>query len=168
MAEKCLLQHSLCGFMMQAQQKQNNLSGYDIDGVDFSSFFAKQHSERIQFLTVLRMNATFPFILPNVEMPANPDFDVMDGGFRDNFGHETSLRFIDKFKPWIKENTSKVIIVEIRDRPVNDWSKPYEVSSMSGLITKPMFLLQNTWFNLQDYYEKDQINYMLEAADLIF
>jgi hypothetical protein len=24
-----------------------------------------------------------------------------------------------------------------------------------------MLLLQNNWFNLQDYYEKDQVNYML-------
>lgn len=155
-------------FMMQPDQKANNLSGYDIDGVDFNSFFAKQHAERVQFLTVLRMNATFPFVLPNIAMPTDPDFDVMDGGFRDNFGHETSLRFIDKFKTWLQENTSRVIIVEIRDRPVNDWTKPYEVSSISGLITKPMFLLQNNWFNLQDYYEKDQINYMLEACGADF
>jgi hypothetical protein len=109
------------------------------------------------------MNATFPFVLPNIEMPANPEFDVMDGGFRDNFGHETCLRFISYFKDWLQQNTSKVIIVELRDRPSEDWSRPYEVNSIMGLITKPMFLLQNNWFNLQDYYEKDQVNYMLNA-----
>ena len=64
----------------------------------------------------MRMNATFPFVLPNIEMPTKPDIDVMDAGLRDNFGHETSLRFIDLFKPWLKENTAKVVIVEIRDR----------------------------------------------------
>ena len=26
-----------------------------------------------------------------------------------------------------------------------------------------MFLLQNNWINFQDYYEKDQVNYMLNA-----
>jgi hypothetical protein len=26
-----------------------------------------------------------------------------------------------------------------------------------------MFLLQNNWFNVQDYYEKDQVNYVLGA-----
>lgn len=161
---KMLIAANPARFMMKAEQKQNNLSENDIDGLDFTSFFNKQQAERIQFLTVLRMNATFPFVLPNVQLPANPDFDVMDGGLRDNFGHETSLRFIDKFKPWLKENTSRVVIVEVRDRPLNDWLNPYEVSSISGLITKPMFLLQNNWFNLQDYYEKDQINYMLDAC----
>jgi len=150
-------------FMMQANHKPTNLSPYDFDGVDYQSFFAKQDPGNIQFLTVIRMNATFPFVLPNIEMPANPDFDVMDGGFRDNFGHETSMRLIDIFSDWLKENTSKVVLVEIRDRPAADWSRPYEVKSILGLITKPVFLLQNSWFNMQDYYEKDQVNYMLDA-----
>ena len=148
-------------FMMQSLKKDNNLSAYDIDGLDFQSFFAKQNAQNLQFPTVIRMNATFPFVLPSIEMPAKPDIDVMDGGLRDNFGHETSLRFIDFFKPWLKENTSKVVIVEIRDRSAEDWNRPYEVSSILGLITKPMLLLQNNWFNIQDYYEKDQVNYML-------
>jgi hypothetical protein len=150
-------------FMMQARTTQNNLTGYDIDGLDYQSFFEKQDAQNLSFLTTLRMNATFPFVLPNIEMPANPEFDVMDGGFRDNFGHETCLRFVSYFKDWLQQNTSKVIIVELRDRPYEDWSRPYEVNSIMGLITKPMFLLQNNWFNLQDYYEKDQVNYMLYA-----
>jgi hypothetical protein len=150
-------------FMMQSQKENNNLSAYDIDGVDFQSFFAKQNAGNIRFLTVLRMNATFPFVLPNIEMPSKPEIDVMDGGLRDNFGHETSLRFINIFKNWLKENTSKLVLVEIRDRSMEDWSRPYDVNSIIGLITKPMLLLQNNWFNLQDYYEKDEINYMLNA-----
>ena len=152
-------------FMMQAQVKTNNLTGYDIDGLDFQSFFEKQNAKNLQFLTLLRMNATFPFVLPNVEMPSNPEIDVMDGGLRDNFGHETSSRFIDKFKTWLKENTSKVVIVEIRDRPLQDWGRPYEINSILGLITKPALLLQNNWFNLQDFYQKDQVNYLLNTLD---
>ncbi|MBV9960696.1 MAG: hypothetical protein JO072_00485 [Parafilimonas sp.] len=150
-------------FMMQAAEKQNNLSGYDVDAVDFQSFFLKQSAANLQFLTTLRMNATFPFVLPNIEMPSNPDIDVMDAGFRDNFGHETSLRFIDKFQSWLETNTSKIVIVEIRDRTEEDWSRFYEVNSIMGLITKPIFLLQNNWFNLQDYYQKDEVNYMLNS-----
>lgn len=152
-------------FMMRAVKKPNHLNGYDIDGVDFQSFFKNQDPEKIRFLTVLRMNATFPFVLPNIEMPSSPRIDVMDGGFRDNFGHETSLRFIDVFKNWLKQNTFKVVIVEIRDRAAGNWSRPFEMNSISGLVTKPVLLLQNNWFNLQDYYEKDQLNYMLSALD---
>ena len=149
--------------MMQAVKKPNHLNEYDIDAVDYQSFFKNQDPYKLRFLTVLRMNATFPFVLPNVEMPSNPRIDVMDGGLRDNFGHETTLRFLDVFKDWLQANTSKVVIVEIRDRAADNWSRPYEINSISGLITKPMLLLQNNWFNLQDYYEKDQLNYMLDA-----
>ena len=31
-------------FMMQPQKKDNNLSAYDIDGLDFQSFFARQNA----------------------------------------------------------------------------------------------------------------------------
>jgi hypothetical protein len=84
-------------FMMQPLKKDNNLSPYAIDGLDFQSFFAKQNAQDLQFLTAIRMNASFPFVLPSIEMPSKPDIDVMDGGLRDNFGHETSLRFYRLF-----------------------------------------------------------------------
>jgi len=160
---KLLISTHPARFMMRASEKPNHLSAYDIDAVDFQTFFQNQNPGELQFLTVMRMNATFPFVLPNIELPTNPEIDVMDAGLRDNLGHETSLRFIDVFEEWLKENTSKLILVEIRDRPVGNWSRPYETNSILGLITKPMLLLQNNWFNLQDYYEKDQINYMLDA-----
>lgn len=150
-------------FMMRAPEKPNHLSKYDIDGIDFQSFFQHQEPGDLRFLTIMRMNATFPFVLPNIELPTHPEIDVMDAGLRDNFGHETSLRFIDVFKDWLRENTSKLVLVEIRDRSVENWSRPYETNSILGLITKPMLLLQNNWFNLQDYYQKDEINYMLDA-----
>ncbi len=162
---KLLISTQPVRFMMRAVAKPNHLSGYDIDGVDYQSFFKNQDAGKLRFLSVLRMNATFPFVLPNVEMPTNPEIDVMDGGFRDNFGHETSMRFLSVFKDWLKANTSKVVVVEIRDRSFENWSRPYEINSIVGLITKPMFLLENTWFNLQDYYEKDQVNYTLSALD---
>jgi hypothetical protein len=162
---KLLISTQRVRFMMQAVNKPNHFKENDIDALDYQSFFKNQDPGKLRFLSVLRMNATFPFVLPNVEMPSNPRIDVMDGGFRDNFGHETTMRFLDVFKNWLKENTSKVVVVEIRDRAAENWSRPYEIKSIAGLITKPMFLLQSNWFNLQDYYEKDQVNYMLGALD---
>jgi hypothetical protein len=54
------------------------------DAVDFLSFFEKQDPYNLQLLSALRMNATFPVVLPNVWMPSQPVMDVMDGGLRDN------------------------------------------------------------------------------------
>lgn len=132
---------------------------YDIDAVDFNSYFRKQGSQNISFLSALRINATFPFVLPTVWLPTNPVIDVMDAGLRDNFGPETSLRFIHVFKDWLKANTSKVVLVQIRDTQITDWVKP-EPPSLFGLVTKPFTLLQNNWYNLQNYYMYDHVKYV--------
>jgi hypothetical protein len=53
-----------------------------------------------------------------------PVIDVMDAGLRDNYGQETSLRFAEAFDDWIKENTSGVLIIQVRDRVLADGNIP--------------------------------------------
>jgi hypothetical protein len=131
----------------------------DADMVDFVSFFKDLDPYNLRILTALRMNATFPYVLPNVWLPTHPVIDVMDAGLRDNFGLETSLRFIQVFKDWIKENTSKVVIIQIRDRRLGDWEDPEENVTVLSWLTKPMLLLQNNLFKIQDYYQADELSY---------
>ena len=106
------------------------------------------------------MNATFPYVLPNVWLPTSPIIDVMDAGLRDNFGQESALRFLQVYKDWIKANTSKVVLIQIRDRSLGDWEKPYDSPNLFSFLTKPFLLLQNNWFKLQDYYQYDQLAYV--------
>ncbi len=129
------------------------------DAVDFSALFHKQSPNNLRVLTALRMNATFPYVLPNVWLPSNPVIDVMDAGLRDNFGQETSLRFIDNFKDWIAENTGGVVILQLRDRQNDNWQQPFETNSISDMIVTPATMLQHNWFKLQDYFQTDQFNY---------
>lgn len=151
-------------FMMKPVPEPNYTGIEDADGVDYISFFAKNNPYNISMLSLIRMNATFPVVLPNAELPTTPVIDVMDAGLRDNFGLETAARFINVFKDWLKENTAHVVLVEIRDRPTDDWERPYEANSIGGLITRPMFVLQNNWFNLQDYNQKDITNYLFSVV----
>jgi len=130
------------------------------DAIDFNSFFAKQQSTQVSILSALRMNATFPYVLPNVWLPTDPIIDVMDAGLRDNFGQENTLRFIDVFRDWLKENTRKVVVIQIRDRSLADWEKPSEGKSLLSMMIKPAFLLQYNWYKLQDYYQNDQLEYL--------
>jgi hypothetical protein len=150
-------------FLMRPQTDTNIITLVDPDAVDFTSFFSKQDALHINILSALRMNATFPYVLPNVWLPTNPIIDVMDAGLRDNFGQEASLRFMDVFKDWLKENTSKVVLIQIRDRSMGDWEKPFEGNSLISSITKPFLILQNNWYKLQDYYQHDQLEYMFDA-----
>jgi hypothetical protein len=150
-------------FLMRSATDSNHINSMDPDAIDFNSFFAKQGSMKISILSALRMNATFPYVLPSVWLPTNPIIDVMDAGLRDNFGQENCLRFIDVFKDWLKENTSKVVLLQIRDRSLGDWDKPKEGNGLISLLTQPFLVLQNNWFKLQDYYQHDQLEYMFDA-----
>ena len=147
-------------FLMRTVSDTNRLANYEPDAIDFNSFFAKQGSNQIRILSALRMNATFPYVLPNVWLPTEPIIDVMDAGLRDNFGQETTIRFIEIFKDWLKANTTAVVLIQIRDRVVDDWGKPAGGNSIGSFFTKPFLLLQNNWFKMQDYYQHDAIEYL--------
>jgi hypothetical protein len=135
------------------------------DAVDFAALFKDQQPMNLRVLTALRMNATFPYVLPNVWLPSKPVIDVMDAGLRDNFGQETSLRFIENFRDWIKENTSGVIILQIRDRVNDNWQQPFETNSLTDMMVNPATMLQHNWHKLQDYFQADQFSYYQQGAD---
>jgi len=130
-------------------------SNVDPDGVDYAALFSKQDPMNLRMLTVLRMNATFPYVLPNVWLPSSPVIDVMDAGFRDNYGQETSTRFLQIFREWIQKNTSAVVVIQIRDRKTGGWEYPYESSGLNDIFTKPAFLLQYNWYKIQEYQQDD-------------
>ncbi|MEI9909989.1 MAG: hypothetical protein WDO71_10125 [Bacteroidota bacterium] len=116
-------------------------------------------------LTALRMNATFPIVLPNVWLPSNPVIDVMDAGLRDNYGQETTLRFLETFNDWIQENTSGVLIMQIRDRSPGGWDSPYLSNDISDHATKPFLLLQHNWFKMMEYFQNDMLSYYVKGHE---
>ncbi len=146
-------------FMMQPPLDSTNVPFIDPDAIDFTSFFAQQNPFNIRMLTALRMNATFPIVLPNVWLPSKPVIDVMDAGLRDNFGQESTLRFLVSFDDWIKENTSGVLVLQIRDRAAGGWEAPYESDNISDHVTKPFLLLQHNWFKMMEYFQNDMLTY---------
>jgi len=129
------------------------------DAVDFVSFFAKQDPYNLRILTALRMNATFPIVLPNVWLPSEPVIDVMDAGLRDNYGEETTLRFLKTFDKWISENTRGVAIIQIKDRKSGGWDYPYLSDDITDHATKPFLLLQHNWFKMMEYFQNDMLSY---------
>jgi hypothetical protein len=147
-------------FLMRQQQAADKVTVTDPDAIDFNSFFAAQNSGNVSVLSALRMNASFPYVLPSVWLPTEPVIDVMDAGLRDNYGQEITLRFMEVFRNWLEKNTSKVVVIQIRDRGLSDWGKPYENKGLINMLTTPVTLLQNNWFRLQDYYQHDQMEYL--------
>ena len=155
-------------FMMQSTFTDSTSKISGPDAVDFAAMFKDADPMNLRFLTALRMNATYPYILPNVWLPSNPVIDVMDAGLRDNYGQETSLRFIHVFNDWIKKNTRGVLIIQVRSRQKGSWDNTSVNGDITGIITKPFTMLQTNWFMLQDYFQDDEITYAQNFLDSNF
>lgn len=149
------------GFMMKPTNMLND-SLANPDAVDFNRLFKNLQPQNLRILTALRMSATFPYVLPNVWLPTNPVVDVMDAGLRDNFGMETTLRFIDVFRDWLYNNTSGVIILQLKDRVLEDVPLHFEKGSITNMMVTPATMLQQNWFRLQDYTQSDEYNYITQ------
>ncbi|HTQ27398.1 MAG TPA: hypothetical protein VMI35_04685 [Puia sp.] len=145
-------------FLMRPEYDSSRLSHMDPDAIDFCGYFSKQNPMNLRLLTALRMNATFPYVLPNVWLPTQPVIDVMDAGFRDNFGEQTAVRFLNVFKDWIRKNTGGVVLIQIRDRKTGGWENPYESTDITEIITKPLLLLQYNWYKMQEYNQDDLLS----------
>jgi hypothetical protein len=133
-------------------------SAAPVDAIDFGALFKNQNGNHLNQLTALRMNASFPYVLPTVALPTQPTIDVMDAGVRDNFGQDIATRFLLKFKDWLDQNVKQVVIVGIRDRPEGNWDMPFDANDMSSILTKPVAQMQYNLFKIQDYNQIEQLN----------
>ena len=129
------------------------------ENVEFSRFFEKQGAGNLKFTSALRMNATFPYITPIVALPSEPEMEVMDAGMRDNYGVETSLKFLFTFKEWIKQNTSGVIILQIRDRHKAFPMEKSAMKTITGTLSKPLGSFYGNWFQIQDFEQNQALQY---------
>lgn len=146
-------------YLMRAQKDSAHGITAEPDAIDYGSFFKDLNPYNIRLLTALRMNATFPYVLPNVWLPSRPIVDAMDAGLRDNYGQEITLRFIDVFDDWIKENTSGVVYIQIRDRKKGEWEEDFTEPSIGDILYKPVTTLQYNFYKVQDYMQESMISY---------
>ncbi len=135
------------------------LNQAEIDGVDFQRLFVKQDAGKLKFTSALRMNATFPYISPNVMLPSNPVIQVTDAGMRDNFGFESSIRFLYLFKEWILNNTSGVIFIQIRDSRKFSGIKSTKRQSLIDQLFNPIGDFYMNWDKFQDYNNDKLLEY---------
>ncbi|MEM8908660.1 MAG: patatin-like phospholipase family protein, partial [Bacteroidota bacterium] len=149
-------------YMMMAPVSANKRNTLEIDAVDFGKLFAAQGAADLQFTTALRMNATYPYILPNVYLPSKPSIEAMDAGFRDNFGIMSATRFIQVFKEWIKNNTSGVVLVQISSRNKIEEIAPSDHEGMIESILNPLGIVGQV-MTLQDYEHDTNLGYIFDV-----
>ncbi len=133
-------------------------------GIEFSRFFEEQKAGGLRFLSALRMNATFPYITPNVNLPSEPKMEIMDAGLSDNFGVSDAARFMYVFKDWIQANTSGIIIVSIRDTQKD---RPIEQRLEQSLFQRFFSPISSLYTNLE-YIQDISNDNMVEFAQSWF
>lgn len=123
----------------------------NFDAVEYSRLFKNQGAGNLSFLTALRLSASFPYITPLVNLPSNPEIELIDAGVRDNEGLELALRYLHEFKPWIEENTKGVIILQIKANRPDEISIGQSPQTRLGQLTLPIKGVLRSFNNLQVY-----------------
>lgn len=130
-------------------------SNSSMENIEFNSFFTKQDASEIRFTSVLRANATFPFVMPMVTMPTKPSIQLMDAGIRDNYGTKTTTKYLRTLSDWIEKNTSGVLIIQIRDTKnvLND--ERYAEVSFIDKLSLPFNNIYKNFPRVQDYNQEE-------------
>ncbi len=126
------------------------------EDIEFSRFFRDQGAANLRFTSAIRMSATFPYILPSVSLPSKPILEVMDAGFRDNYGLRTSIRYLYHFRKWIAANTDRVIFLQIRENHKAYDLKTQSKNTISEMLMSPLGNVYENMFRIQDY-QHDQL-----------
>jgi hypothetical protein len=115
----------------------NNVVPAIVENVEFARLLKQQNAMNIKYTSALRMNATFPYIMPMVTMPTDPPIEIMDAGIRDNYGVKTSVQYLKEFRNWIKTNTSGVVFIQVRDTEKEEELENLSSGSVMQRLSKP-------------------------------
>lgn len=148
---KLMISSQPISFLTQPRYALEDTATPPIDAIDYAHFFRNQDPYNLRLVSALRMNATFPFVLPVVKLPCSPEMNVMDAGLRDNFGAEIASRWLDVFKDWLQENTQEVVWLQIRDTKEQDVLPASTQDNLGSMLGDPLFVIQNKWEPFQSY-----------------
>ncbi len=140
------------------QSTENDARSLSED-IEFSELFKQQGAENLRFGSAIRMNATFPYILPTVSLPSKPIIEVMDAGYRDNFGAKTSIRYLYTFRDWLAENTDQVVFLQIRENHKSNELRTHSKSTISELMLSPLGNVYDNLSKIQDYQNEQLFMY---------
>jgi hypothetical protein len=140
---------------------KKNTSGLtsSFEYLDYQSYFNNNSTYDLRFSSILRMSATFPFVLPMVTMPTKPTMHIMDAGLRDNYGGKLTMEIMYSMRKWIKKNTSGVIILQIRDTKKLLRGDVVKNVSLINKFTMPFGNMYDNFPKTQDFDQETLMRY---------
>jgi hypothetical protein len=157
---RLLISSQSLNFMTHSSEKHTTY-----ENIDFQSFFKTNEPNNIRFSSVLRANATFPFIMPMVSLPTLPETHIMDAGLRDNYGGKVTIEYLLALKNWIQENTSGVIIVEMRDTKRILNKQNVQPITLIDKLKVPFSTMMDNFDRTQDYDQEQLIKLTKTSFD---
>lgn len=127
------------------------------ENIDLHMLLNNQRSNNLMLSSALRMNATFPYVLPMTTLPTKPEIQLMDAGSRDNFGTKITLAWLMELESWIKENTSGVVILQIRDNKRIMYQEKTREYSLLNKFSAPISNVFTNFPRIQDYDQLELI-----------
>ncbi|MCO5260902.1 MAG: patatin-like phospholipase family protein [Crocinitomicaceae bacterium] len=145
---------SLC--FLSAPSSYGGIYSKTNENIDYLTFFKDVQPENMRFSSALRASATFPFVTPMVSLPSEPSVQLMDAGIRDNYGVKVTMEILYHIQEWIKENTSGVIILRLRDTKEILGNTTYKQVSLMNKLTMPFGNVYSNFPRTQDF-DQDQL-----------
>ena len=160
---RLLISSQSLAFLSHGSGPGNLTSSYE--NIDFQSFFRGNSPDSLRFSSVMRMSATFPFVLPMVTMPTYPEMQLMDAGIRDNYGGKVMMEYLYEMQDWIDKNTSGVIILQVRDtKKLLKGEQLYQVS-LFDKFTLPFGNMYGNFTRTQDFDQDELMKIGFESFD---
>ena len=138
------------------------------NGIEFTQFFRRQNTFNLRMSSALRMNAAFPYITPATTLPCTPSIEVLDAGLHDNYGTQNAIQFLYSFADWIKENTSGVILLQIRDTPKKLKIDNHSAATFLEKTTGPIKNLSENFLVVQDFISDKLIHDFSQTSSFQF
>ena len=156
-SRRLLISNLPMAFMTSSSNKDDYLK----ENVEYLRLFKDNNPRNTRFSTVLRMNASFPYIMPTINLPSDPQIEVFDSGLRDNFGIKSTLKYIFHLKDWLEKNTSGIVLLQIRDdlKSNRAYIKNKGKRSIADQLLSPFGSLYGNWFQVQDFNNDELLEY---------
>ncbi|WP_107038065.1 patatin-like phospholipase family protein [Brumimicrobium mesophilum] len=142
---------------LQASDELDERVGLDpqFENIEYLKYFAKNNPKDVRFTSVLRMSATFPYIMPMITMPSDPGMQLMDAGIRDNYGSKITVRYLIALRKWIQENTSGVIVLKVRDTKKTLVGETFKNIGLFDRLLLPFGNMYGNFPRVQDFNQDE-------------
>jgi hypothetical protein len=148
---------------------------YSLNALEFFQLFPNARGgsgpspnprDRFTLSTAARMSASFPFVASAVDLPTAPRRRVVDAGYYDNYGVALAASWIYRYREWLVENTSGVVLIQVRDsiserrrlysENTSDQAK-WQLSRSIEWLTGPAAGVDSAWQSAMSFHNDVQV-----------